>query len=268
MVLFEGRGSSPFRAMTIPWDFWLIFAVLGILIPWRGAVRVRRLLAMPEVAPMDRLTIYASTIAFQWLLAAVVAWRCYARGVSAEDLGLIIRTPAKTAVVTAILLLFFGLLQYAGIRRMAAQDPSSASHLRQISMRLMPRSSVEAMAFVALATTASLCEEFLFRGFVFAAIVRATSSASSSAPMSAGTSVPTSSIVAAVVGSSILFSLAHLYQGKRGLITTFFLGLLLIGSRIWTGNLVPAIAGHMLVDLMAGYLAPKYLNRAATEGAR
>ncbi len=230
--------------LTIPWDFWLIFAVLGVLIPWRGAVRVRRLLRMPQVSAMDRLTIYASTIAFQWLLAAVVAWRCYVRSVSAADLGLIVHHPSRTALISAGILLVFGLLQYAGIRRMATQDPSSHSHLREISMRLMPRSSVETLAFVSLATTASLCEEFLFRGFVYAVLDHVTASA-----------------IAAVVGSSVLFSLAHLYQGKRGLITTFILGLILAGTRIWAGNLVPAIAGHLLVDLMAGYLAPRYLNQ-------
>jgi membrane protease YdiL (CAAX protease family) len=244
MMLFEARGSSPFQAMTIPWDFWLIFVVLGALIPWRGAVRVRRLLRMPQVTAMDRLSIYASTIAFQWFLAAAVAWRCYVRGVGAIDLGLIIRSPAKTALITAILLFLFGLLQYAGIRRMAVQDPSAHSHLRQISMRLMPRNSVELLVFVALATTASLCEEFLFRGFAFAALYRVTSS-----------------LIAAVIGSAALFALAHLYQGKRGVIVTFVLGLLLAASRIWTGNLIPAIAGHLLVDLMAGYLAPRYLNK-------
>jgi len=244
-LLFKARGLSTIRFLTIPWDFWLIFAVLGLLIPWRGSVRVRRLLRMPQVSAMDRLTIYASTIAFQWVLAAVVGWRCYARGLSAADLGLIVHSPAKTALVTAILVIVFGLLQYAGIRKMAAQNAPEHSHLRQISMRLMPRSMVEALAFVALATTASLCEEFIFRGFVFAVILRTTSW-----------------LIAAMLVSSIFFSLAHLYQGRRGLITTFLLGLLLAGSRIWAGNLVPAIAGHLLVDLMAGYLAPKYLNRA------
>jgi membrane protease YdiL (CAAX protease family) len=237
--------------MTIHWDFWLIFAVLGVLIPWRGAVRVRRLLAMPQFTSMDRLTIYASTIAFQWLLTAVVAWRCYARGVGADYLGLILRMPARTALVAAALLLLFGLLQYAGIRRMASQDAPSLSRLRQISIRLMPRSSVEALAFVALAATASVCEEFLFRGFVFAVVAHATAS-----------------LALAVIGSSALFAFAHLYQGKRGLITTFLLGLLLAASRIWAGNLVPAIAGHLLVDLMAGYLPPRYLNRSVTVEAR
>jgi uncharacterized protein len=236
--------------MTIPWDFWLIFAVLGVLIPWRGAIRVRRLLRMPQVSPMDRLSIYASTIAFQWVLASVVAWRCYARGVGANDLGLIVHTPAKTAVVSIGLLLIFGLFQYAGIRRMAARDASSSSRLRQISMRLMPRSSVEALTFVSLAATASLCEEFLFRGFVFAVVAHATAS-----------------LTLAVVGSSALFAFAHLYQGKRGLITTFIVGLLLAASRLWAGNLVPAIAGHLLVDLMAGYLLPRYLNKLAPNEA-
>jgi membrane protease YdiL (CAAX protease family) len=251
VVLSEARGLSPIRFLTIPWDFWLVFVVLGVLIPWRGAVRVRRLLHMPQVTAMDRLTIYASTIAFQWVLAAVVAWRCYARGLSAADLGLIVHSPVKTTLITALLLIVFGFLQYAGIRKMAAQNAPEHSHMRQISMRLMPRSMVEALAFVALATTASLCEEFLFRGFVFAVILRTASWT-----------------IAAVIGSSLLFAFAHLYQGKRGLITTFLLGLLLAASRVWAGSLLPAIAGHLLVDLMAGYLGPKYLNRPTLREAK
>jgi membrane protease YdiL (CAAX protease family) len=110
----------------------------------------------------------------------------------------------------------------------------------------MPRSSIEGLAFVALAATASLCEEFLFRGFVFAVLFGVTGS-----------------LAAAIIGSSLLFALAHLYQGTRGIITTFILGLILASLRIWPGNIVPAIALHFLVDIMAGFVAPRFLRSAA-----
>jgi membrane protease YdiL (CAAX protease family) len=232
--------------MTIHWDFWLIFGVLGVLIPWRGAVRVRRLLAMPHVTAMDRLSIYARTVAFQWLLTAVVAWRCYVRGLSADNLGLIVHSPLATALVSLGLPVFFGIFQFIGFRRMAAKGASFAPHLRRVSALLMPRSLVEGLAFVALATTASLCEEFVFRGFVFAVFFGVTGS-----------------LAVAIIGSSALFAFAHLYQGTRGIITTLILGLILASLRIWPGNIVPAIALHLLVDIMAGFVAPRYLNRVA-----
>jgi len=36
---------------------------------------MKKLLAMPHVSSMERLALYASTIAFQWFAVAVVAWR-------------------------------------------------------------------------------------------------------------------------------------------------------------------------------------------------
>jgi membrane protease YdiL (CAAX protease family) len=249
MMLFEARGYFLPQMMKIPWDFWLIFSVLGVLIPWRGAVRVRRLLRLPQITPMDRLTIYARTIAFQWVLTAIVVWRCLARGLSADDLGFVVHKPVTTALVTGAMLIYFGILQYIGIRRMAAKGASFAPHLRRVSAMLMPRSAIESLGFIALAVTASLCEEFLYRAFAFAAILRSTSS-----------------FFLAVLGSSVLFALAHVYQGKRGILTTFILGLIMAASRIWPGSIIPAIFLHLLVDLMAGLLAPRYFNKPlATE---
>src|SRR5256886_8574790 len=57
-----GRKCSYLR---MPWDFWLIFFALGVLLPWRGRARMKKLLAMTQVSSMERLVLYASTIAFQ-----------------------------------------------------------------------------------------------------------------------------------------------------------------------------------------------------------
>ena len=72
---------------AIPWDFSLILVVLATLVPWRGTVRVKRLFS-EDLPPNARLSLYLSTIAYQWLLAAVVAWRAFSRGLDVFDLGL------------------------------------------------------------------------------------------------------------------------------------------------------------------------------------
>ena len=51
----------------MPWDVWLIFFVLGVVVPWRGRVRLRELLAKPQVEARERIALYASTIVFQWI---------------------------------------------------------------------------------------------------------------------------------------------------------------------------------------------------------
>src|SRR5208337_1758329 len=72
----------------MPWDFWLSFLFRGIVVPWRGAVRLKKLLALPSVSTKEKLVLYGATIAGQWVITALVAWRALARGLSAGTLGL------------------------------------------------------------------------------------------------------------------------------------------------------------------------------------
>jgi uncharacterized protein len=139
-------------------------------------------------------------------------------------------------------------LQYFGIRRIASMPIEATSRMREISLRLMPRTLIEALAFSALAVTAAVCEEFIYRGFVYA-VLRTT----------------TGSVTLAIIASSALFSLAHLYQGKKGLVSTFILGLAFAISRWATGNLIAATVTHLVVDLLAGYVAPGYFAKQAAQ---
>jgi uncharacterized protein len=230
--------------MTFHWDFALIFAALGILIPWRGSVRVNKLVARSQISAEDRLSIYASTIAFQWVLTGVIAWRSIARTLSPENLGLTMSSPGLTAIITAGMAIALCGLQYFGIRRIASMPMEATSRMREISLRLMPRTLIEALAFSALAVTAAVCEEFIYRGFVYAVL-----------------QTTTGSVTIAIVASSALFSLAHLYQGRKGLVSTFILGLAFAISRWVTGNLIAATVTHLVVDLLAGYVAPGYFAK-------
>jgi len=249
MQKFSSRTAA--KAMTFHWDFALIFAALGILIPWRGSVRVNKLIARPKISAEDRLSIYASTIAFQWVLTGVIAWRCFARALTPENLGLTIQSSGLTAIVATGMAIALCSLQYFGIRRIASMPLDAVSRMREISLRLMPRTLIEALAFSALAVTAAVCEEFIYRGFVYAALQSTTGS-----------------VTVAIVVSSALFSLAHLYQGRKGLVSTFILGLVFAISRWATGNLIAATVTHLVVDLLAGYVAPGYFAKqiAQSEG--
>jgi membrane protease YdiL (CAAX protease family) len=69
---------------------------------------------------------------------------------------------------------------------------------------------------------------------------------------------------AVVLLSSILFGLAHSYQGRGGVIVTLLMGLALGASRIAYDSLVPAILWHTAVDVVAGLAGPRYLVRGET----
>src|SRR2546422_9204558 len=127
---------------------------------------------------------------------------------------------------------------------MIRRPPRSTLFPYTTLFRSMPHNFVEALVFIALAFTVAPCEEFLYRGFVFAALERAAGG----------------SLLLATIGSSVLFGLAHLYQGRRGLISTSLMGCVFAAARIWTGSLAPPIAAHLLADLVAGLAAPRLLT--------
>jgi membrane protease YdiL (CAAX protease family) len=62
-----------------------------------------------------------------------------------------------------------------------------------------------------------------------------------------------------ILVSSVIFGLAHLYQGRAGLVSTMVLGILFGVARAALGSLVPAMAWHMGVDVVAGVAGPRYL---------
>jgi membrane protease YdiL (CAAX protease family) len=227
------------RPTLIPWDFFLILIVLGTLVAWRGAVRVKHLLGQPAPGAAERLSLYGSTIVYQWFIVAVVAWRAFSRKLGLAEVGLTVSDPGRTAWIAVVLTALLCANQWASLRRMTRVPDSQRGLLFRISERIMPRTSAETIAFAALACTAGLSEEFLYRGFVFTVF----------AHMFAGSAV---SIMAAAVLSSAWFAIAHLYQGRRGLITTFIVGILFSVVRIWSGSLIPSMAAHAGMDLIAG----------------
>src|SRR5580704_5249736 len=189
------------------WDIWLIFFVLGVILPWRGRARMKKLLELPSVSTMERLALYASTIAFQWVAATVVAWRAWAHGYTAAQLGLNFHGRAKIIIASLVGAVTIATLQWLNLRRMGRTPVAARGALQAIAERILPQSTVELLPYLALAITAGLCEEFLYRGFAMAVLTRV--------------GLPVWSVV---LLSSILFGLAHLYQGRGGLVSTLVVG--------------------------------------------
>lgn len=226
----------------MPWDILLIFFVLGVIVPWRGRARLKQLLAKPRVESAERISLYASTIAFQWIATAVAVWRAWAHGFTARQLGLSVPGRVRVlafAIIGAALII---VLQWLNLRRMGRSTSPLRRPLQALAERILPQSKRELIPFFALAVTAGLCEEFLYRGFAMAVLSRAA--------------LPTFVVI---LFSALIFGLAHLYQGRSGFVSTLILGVLFGVARISLGSLVPVIAWHMAVDVVAGVAGPRYL---------
>ena len=227
------------------WDFALILGVLAFVVPVMGRRRVRALLALPDTTKLDRLSIYASTIAFQWLAAALILWRTIRYGITPAQLGISLGHGYLLVTITVVLCLLLLLNQIASVRRIKSDSTAFRSETVQLALKVFPRDTVERLAFSALVTTVAVCEEFVYRGFaqyVFQDWSR--------------------SLLIGILGSALLFSFAHLYQGKRGLVSTLAVGLLFSGIRAWSGSLIPTIAAHFVADLSIGLVAPRHIQEA------
>jgi membrane protease YdiL (CAAX protease family) len=228
------------------WDFALILLFLGIAVPVLGRRRVRQLMLLPATTKMDRLSLYASTLAFQWVALALILWRVNAHGIRIAQLGVAIPSPALTLIVTLVLAALVLLNQIISLRRLVARPAEIQAFLPQLALKLFPQDDVERLVFFALVATVALCEELIYRGFiqyVFQDWLRG-------------------SVIAGILGSAVFFALAHLYQGRRGLVSTFSIGLIFSGIRAVTGSLVPCFVAHFIADITVGMLAPTKLRAA------
>jgi uncharacterized protein len=228
----------------MPWDFWLIFLVLGVLIPWRGRMRLQHLLAMPSVGTKEKLVLYGSTIAFQWILTGVVAWRAFARGLTMAELGLQKPMTQTLLLVSAAGGVLISVYQWFSLRRVSRMSGPVPEFMAKLAERVLPKNATELAPYCALAITAGVCEEFLYRGFAMAALYRL-----GIFPW------------AVVLLTAILFGFAHTYQGRSGILGTGLMGVVLGLARMLTQNLIPVIIWHSAVDLVAGVAGPRYFLR-------
>ncbi|MGO9641414.1 MAG: CPBP family intramembrane glutamic endopeptidase [Candidatus Acidiferrales bacterium] len=210
--------------------------------PWRGAVRLKKLLALPAVSTKEKLVLYGSTIAGQWVITGLVAWRALARGLSAANLGLANQGRANTILVGFAWAAVLGALHWLNLRRVGKSPGKAPDRMRALAGRILPVNSVELLPYCALAVTAGVCEEFLYRGFALGALARV--------------GFPTWAVV---ILTAVLFGLAHAYQGRGGILVTFVMGILFGVVRLAYDALVPVILMHAIVDLVAGIAGPRYL---------
>lgn len=236
-------------SQTMHWDFIVILLFFGGLVPWLGRRRVHQLMSLPRTTKMDRLTLYASTMTFQWAAVTVILWRATAHGIRPDQLGFSMRQPALTVSLSIVLSGLFFANQVFSVSRLASRPSELKGLLPQLALKVFPQDNVERLAFVALVSTVALCEEVIYRGFIQFVFQDVTGGR----------------VLLGILFSAVFFALAHFYQGTRGLVSTFAVGLLFAVVRTWTGSLIPPISAHFVADLTVGFLAAVRLRGKSQE---
>ena len=217
----------------------LLTLLIVVGLPLRAWFGMRALKAAPSgTLPVLRRGLWLRAIASQWSLVSLVlaVWLLEHRslvtlGLSLPPTGGLVGVLVGLAAIVSIVL-----------RQRGAVDADEEIRRRIRARlapveRLMPRSRAELPLFAVLATTAGLCEELLFRGYLL---------------WVAGHLLP---FPVAPAAQALVFGVCHAYQGWRGIVLTTFAGVFLTAVVLVTGSLWPAMLIHALMDLHAGDLA-------------
>lgn len=217
----------------------LMAAVMALAFPAWDYYEAKRLRTVED--PLGRTHCYLRCIAVLWLATfaamtlmpldslwnAPAALRSLA-GPSSPGFMLVL-VPALTAGLMLPLVLAW--FNTAMRERIFAQ-------LKEIDY-LLPQSRAEIALFAGVSVTAGICEEVLFRGFLFAYL--------QAAPWNLDPAMT-------VLLASALFGFAHFGQGIKGMLLTGTVGLFLGALYIITGSLLAPIIVHILIDLRAAAL--------------
>lgn len=232
--------------LTLPDHLLALLVVVGL--PLRALFGMRALKAASlEALPALRMRLWQRAIVSQWLLVlgVVAIWMWTHRSFVSLRLPLL-PTPGLVGVLVGLTTIVSLVVRQ---RAQLATDETLRAQVRERLApveRLLPRTSQEFPWFTALAITAGVCEEFLFRGFVLWYLAHL---------------MPPP---AAWAMQALLFGLGHAYQGAKGILRTGIAGAFFSAVVYVSGSLLPAMLIHALMDVHAGDLGRRVLPAEPT----
>jgi uncharacterized protein len=240
-------------AMDIVLSVYLCVEIIRFLPRYR---RLKQEIAQGD--PEARTRLYRSVLVFEWISAfmALVALRFDWTKLNPKTLALegtrivqvfSISEGAKEGVVVGMIsgVVIGGIAFAIGLRRKGrrgAAQPSASSGWRSRMLpdftALIPVTRRERFLYAAVAVSAGICEEIVFRGWLLATLHSRV-----------GLTGTTLIVIAAAI-----FGAAHVYQKATGVILTALAGLLFCGLYIATGSLLIPIVFHILVDIRFAFM--------------
>ena len=226
---------------------WLFTFVLAVILPLVDAFVFDRV--------KSTIRLYLWNIIAEWVVCMVGVFIIFHNGLFPADFGQNLGTYPRTFIVSAILFVLVAafLLINKSHKPKTSRSPESTQRIVKAVgklRKLAPKTETERNTWFAVALTAGLCEEFLYRGW----LLNLTGSA-------------LKSVWLGLLISSLFFGLGHLYQGPGGMIKSGLVGLVLGLIYIASGSLLPGQILHTLIDLNNGLAIGKILSRAETSPA-
>ena len=189
------------------------------------------------------LQLYVWNIFAEWGLVAGGVWVARQNGLSLTDLGQSPGSYLRLLLALGLLLAVVGVVMMLSRRRTHKARADQLSKAAGQVRRLLPVSQIERRVWVAVALTAGICEELIYRGWLLSF-----------------TGAATRSLLVGLVVSSIFFGLAHAYQGRNGIIGASVLGMVFGTVFVVSGTVIPGQILHVFIDLNNGLVLGKKVS--------
>lgn len=179
---------------------------------------------------------YLATLAWEWILAALVLWGIRLRRIPLRQLLGKVRPTLRDwrddfVLAAAFWIASIVVLTVVGVIFKLAHLSTPQKTLVQLA----PQSALELLLWVILSLSAGICEELTFRGYLLQQFARAGRS-----------------IWVGILASSLLFGIAHGYEGVSGIIAITIYGALFCVLAVKRGSLRPGMMAHAWHDIFSG----------------
>ncbi|AGA79925.1 CPBP family intramembrane glutamic endopeptidase [Echinicola vietnamensis] len=134
-----------------------------------------------------------------------------------------------------ILILGFAYFQYRA-SKITPNDTNPIIEKLKDVYHYLPKSDKELKWFMFLSISAGICEEIIFRLFLFEFLKESVN------------------LIIAFTVTNLIFAVTHIGSGKNNLLSSFILGLLFSAIYYFTDNIWIAIILHISIDVNAGIL--------------
>ena len=138
-------------------------------------------------------------------------------------------------ILAALIIIFIG-LQIVTSKVSTMEKAESVIEKMKDNYHYLPKSKREFIWFNLLSLSAGICEEIIFRLFIFSYLLENTN------------------LVIAFILTNIIFALTHIGSGKQNILSAFFLGLLFTTIYYFTSNIWLSMILHSAIDIGAGFL--------------
>lgn len=242
-------------------SFWLVIIFTLIYEPIIGYFDFKKFKVDVRENKYARLKFYKSAIVGLWIPTIFILLLVIFTELTLKDIGLSIPNidantlgPMVTysvfvvASLNFIVVLYYSIgSQFSNKIKVKLEQAKQKEYENVIFSEILPISNKEKKIWNYVSLSAGITEEIIYRGFLIFAFAYL---------------FPNLNIWLVILLSSILFGLAHTYQGfKTGVIRTTIFGVIFSILYIGIGSILPLIIFHFLIDYVAkiGELKePKY----------